>query len=554
MPFYPSPSRDDGYDITDFYAVDPRLGTLGDLVELVRTARDRGIRVIADLVVNHTSDQHPWFQAARSDRDSPYRDFYVWADEKPEEKPGDVVFPDQENSNWAWDERGRPVLPAPLLLPPARPQRGQPAVRDEIAQVMGFWLEQGLSGFRVDAVPVPARADRACPRARSSTRTSSCATCAPTSAAATARRCCSARSTSRRRPARSSSATRTATSCTCSSTSSACRRMYLALARGDAGAAARGAARGAGRSRPTASGRASCATTTSSRSTSSPTTSARRSSPRFGPDETLQLYGRGLRRRLPPMLDGDERRDPDGLLPGLLAARHAGAVLRRGDRHGREPRRSRAASACARRCSGQTSATAGSRPRRRRGGCAARWSTRALRARARSTSPPAPRPGLAAELVRAAHPAPARVPRARLRHARGCSTPARRRCSPTAATGRARRSSPSTSWRRGATRVELRGRTTARRSSTSSRTTSTRCRAARARARAPRHAGSACAATAGGCRPSRAAGSACALSTTAACLAGRRCRRYLARTPNDQACGHQHPSRRTRLAVQPREQ
>ena len=81
MPFYPTPDRDDGYDITDFYGVDRHLGTHGDLVEVIRTARDRGIRVIADLVVNHTSDQHPWFRAARSSKDSPYRDWYVWRDE-----------------------------------------------------------------------------------------------------------------------------------------------------------------------------------------------------------------------------------------------------------------------------------------------------------------------------------------------------------------------------------------------------------------------------------------------------------------------------------------
>src|SRR4051794_39034974 len=86
MPFYPSPRRDDGYDITDFTGVDPRLGTPADVVEFVHTARDRGIRVIADLVVNHTSDEHPWFQSARRSRDSPYRGFYVWSDTKPKEK------------------------------------------------------------------------------------------------------------------------------------------------------------------------------------------------------------------------------------------------------------------------------------------------------------------------------------------------------------------------------------------------------------------------------------------------------------------------------------
>src|SRR5919205_4516662 len=95
MPFYPSPRRDDGYDVTDFYGVDRRFGTPGDFAELIRTARDRGIRVIADLVVNHTSDEHPWFRSARRGRDARFRDFYVWADEedKPAEKPGDLVFP-----------------------------------------------------------------------------------------------------------------------------------------------------------------------------------------------------------------------------------------------------------------------------------------------------------------------------------------------------------------------------------------------------------------------------------------------------------------------------
>jgi trehalose synthase len=153
MPFYPSNQRDDGYDITDFYGVDPRLGTHGDLVELVRTARDRGIRVIADLVPNHTSDRHPWFRTARSDRDSPFHDFYVWADEKPEEKPGQVVFPDQERSNWAYDRKARRWYLHRFYSHQPDLNVANPAVRDEIAQVAGFWLEQGLSGFRLDAVP-----------------------------------------------------------------------------------------------------------------------------------------------------------------------------------------------------------------------------------------------------------------------------------------------------------------------------------------------------------------------------------------------------------------
>jgi trehalose synthase len=152
MPFYPSRQRDDGYDITDFYGVDGRLGTPGDFVELIRTAADRGIRVIADLVVNHTSDQHPWFQAGR-DRDSPYHDFYVWSDEKPEEKPGDVVFPDQENSNWHYDPKARQWYLHRFYSHQPDLNVANPAVRDEVAQVVGYWLAQGLAGFRVDAVP-----------------------------------------------------------------------------------------------------------------------------------------------------------------------------------------------------------------------------------------------------------------------------------------------------------------------------------------------------------------------------------------------------------------
>jgi trehalose synthase len=153
MPFYPSRQRDDGYDITDFYGVDPRLGTHGDVLDVVRTARGGGMRVIADLVMNHTSNEHPWFREARRGRDSPFHDFYVWRDEKPEEKPGDVVFPDKEDSNWAFDEEaGRWYLHRFYSHQPDL-NVANPEVRDEIAQTTGFWLEQGLSGFRVDAVP-----------------------------------------------------------------------------------------------------------------------------------------------------------------------------------------------------------------------------------------------------------------------------------------------------------------------------------------------------------------------------------------------------------------
>ncbi len=153
MPFFPSCHRDDGYDITDFYAIDPRLGTPGDFSELIRTAHDRGIRVIADLVLNHTSNEHPWFQSARASRDSPYRDWYVWSAEKPKEPPGGVVFPDQEDSNWAYDRKAREWYLHRFYSHQPDLNVANAEVRDELAQVAGYWLDQGLAGFRVDAVP-----------------------------------------------------------------------------------------------------------------------------------------------------------------------------------------------------------------------------------------------------------------------------------------------------------------------------------------------------------------------------------------------------------------
>jgi len=153
MPFYPSPNRDDGYDVTDYFTVDPRLGSLGDFVEFVRTARDRGIRVIADLVVNHTSAEHPWFQSARSDPKSPYRDWYVWRDEIPKDGPEGLVFPDEEDSNWQWDDKAGQYYLHRFYKHQPDLNIANPKVREEINRIVGFWLEIGLSGFRVDAVP-----------------------------------------------------------------------------------------------------------------------------------------------------------------------------------------------------------------------------------------------------------------------------------------------------------------------------------------------------------------------------------------------------------------
>ena len=153
MPFYPTARKDDGYDITDFFGVDPRLGTLGDFVELVRTARDHGIRVVVDFVMNHTSDQHPWFKSARRSREDPYRDYYVWSRTKPRSSPKDVVFPDQEDSIWERDEKTGDYYLHHFYKHQPDLNVANPAVQEEISRTLGFWLELGVSGFRVDAVP-----------------------------------------------------------------------------------------------------------------------------------------------------------------------------------------------------------------------------------------------------------------------------------------------------------------------------------------------------------------------------------------------------------------
>jgi trehalose synthase len=152
MPFYPSPDRDDGYDVSDFYGIDPRLGTHGDLVEVIRTARDRGIRVIVDLVVNHSSDQHPWFRAARKSVDNPYRDFYVWRKDVPKGTTN-TVFPGEEASIWELDEKTGEYFLHSFYRHQPDLNIANPRVRDEIAKIVGFWLQLGVSGFRVDAVP-----------------------------------------------------------------------------------------------------------------------------------------------------------------------------------------------------------------------------------------------------------------------------------------------------------------------------------------------------------------------------------------------------------------
>jgi maltose alpha-D-glucosyltransferase/alpha-amylase len=153
LPFYPSPNRDNGYDITDFYGVDPRLGSPGDFVDFTHAARDRGLRVIVDFVANHTSVDHPWFQEARSSEDSRYRDWYVWSKEKPENIHDGVVFPGHQDAIWTYDRKAKAWYLHRFYEHQADLNIANPEVREELDKAMGYWLQLGVSGFRIDAVP-----------------------------------------------------------------------------------------------------------------------------------------------------------------------------------------------------------------------------------------------------------------------------------------------------------------------------------------------------------------------------------------------------------------
>ncbi|HEY0423505.1 MAG TPA: alpha-amylase family protein [Rhodopila sp.] len=153
MPFQPSPGKDDGYDISDYYGVDPKYGTLGDFVEFTHGCAQRGIRVIIDLVVNHTSDQHPWYREARRAKDSPYRDWYVWSDKKPANADKGVVFPGVQKSTWTRDPEAKAWYFHRFYDFQPDLNTSNPHVQAEILKIMGFWIQLGVSGFRMDAVP-----------------------------------------------------------------------------------------------------------------------------------------------------------------------------------------------------------------------------------------------------------------------------------------------------------------------------------------------------------------------------------------------------------------
>ena len=153
QPFYTSPNRDNGYDVTDYYNVHEKHGSLGDFVNFMNHAEALGLRVIVDLVVNHTSIDCPWFQSARASRNSRFRDWYVWADERPKNHKDGIVFPGEQTTTWSADRKAGQYYFHRFYKHQADLNTWNPYVRAEIQKIMGFWLQLGVSGFRMDAVP-----------------------------------------------------------------------------------------------------------------------------------------------------------------------------------------------------------------------------------------------------------------------------------------------------------------------------------------------------------------------------------------------------------------
>lgn len=153
MPIFESPLRDDGYDISNFRNIHPYIGNVADFESLTEAAHDRELRIITDLVVNHTSDQHPWFQEARHNPRSPFRDYYIWSDTDEKYRDARIIFTDTEHSNWTWDPIARQYYWHRFFSHQPDLNYDNPAVCQEMLDIMVFWLDRGIDGFRVDAVP-----------------------------------------------------------------------------------------------------------------------------------------------------------------------------------------------------------------------------------------------------------------------------------------------------------------------------------------------------------------------------------------------------------------
>ncbi|MDT0685673.1 alpha-amylase family protein [Autumnicola psychrophila] len=154
MPFFDSPNKDNGYDVRDYYKVDPRLGDLGHFAQLIDAADEVGIRILIDLAVNHTSTEHTWFQEARKNKNSKYRNFYIWVDEKPEDREENIMSGGEEDgSNWEWDEEAGAYYFHTFYTHQPDLNISNENVQEEIFRIMQFWLKMGVSGFRIDAAP-----------------------------------------------------------------------------------------------------------------------------------------------------------------------------------------------------------------------------------------------------------------------------------------------------------------------------------------------------------------------------------------------------------------
>ena len=153
MPFFPSPLRDDGYDIADYRSVHPLYGTLQDFKNFLAAAHERQLRVVMEMVLNHTSDQHAWFHESRSSRDNPRRNWYVWSETDTPYRSARIIFIDTEMSNWAWDPISKEYYWHRFFSHQPDLNYDNPAVREEMWDVMKFWLDMGVDGFRLDAVP-----------------------------------------------------------------------------------------------------------------------------------------------------------------------------------------------------------------------------------------------------------------------------------------------------------------------------------------------------------------------------------------------------------------
>lgn len=153
LPFLQSPLMDNGYDVSNYYQINSQLGTIGNFVNFLDVADEHGLRILMDLPLNHTSDQHPWFQEARKNPDSPYRNYYIWAKEKPENAGENVIFPGQQDSNWKWDDAAEAYYYHTFYHFQPDLNYANPRVMQEVRQIMHYWLRLGVSGFRIDALP-----------------------------------------------------------------------------------------------------------------------------------------------------------------------------------------------------------------------------------------------------------------------------------------------------------------------------------------------------------------------------------------------------------------